>query len=74
MVIALCPKHSLASYPIEFNRDILPILSDACFACHGPDKHARQADLRLDDRDNAIATGAISPGKIDASSILERIV
>jgi hypothetical protein len=64
---------SAESARIEFNRDIRPILSDACFACHGPDKHSRQADLRLDDRDSAMAAGAITPNSPDSSSILERI-
>lgn len=58
---------------IDFNRDIRPILSDRCFACHGPDANARKGDLRLDQRDAAIAAGAIAPGKPDSSELVERI-
>jgi hypothetical protein len=39
---------------VEFNRDIRPIVSDTCFKCHGRDKHARKAELRLDVRDEAV--------------------
>src|SRR4051794_18724959 len=58
---------------IEFNRDIRPILSENCFACHGPDSAARKADLRLDLREAAIEAEAIVPKDVEASELVARI-
>jgi hypothetical protein len=58
---------------IEYNRDIRPILSENCFACHGPDSAARKADLRLDQRAAAVELGAIVPNDPEASGLIERI-
>jgi hypothetical protein len=57
---------------VRFNRDIRPILSDNCFACHGPDAKARDGKLRLDLRADALK--AISPGKPEDSDLLRRIL
>ena len=64
---------STAADEVAYNRDIRPILVENCFACHGADSASRQADLRLDRRDDAIASGGIVPGDPDSSPLLDRV-
>ena len=63
--------------PVDFGRDVLPILSDRCFQCHGPDATQRVSDLRLDQRASATARqqgdAAVVPGDSDASQLIRRI-
>jgi len=58
---------------IQFNRDVRSILSEKCFACHGPDANKRKAELRLDDEQSA-KDSAIVPGQPDESELLRRIL
>ncbi|MHC2067557.1 PSD1 and planctomycete cytochrome C domain-containing protein [Bremerella sp. T1] len=66
-----------AETPIVFNRDVRPILSDRCFACHGPDASSRAADLRLDDRESATQDlgghRAIVEGNANQSELIRRV-
>src|SRR5690606_7706344 len=44
-----------AAEPVDYNRQVKPILAGKCFACHGPDAETRKAGLRLDTREGALA-------------------
>ena len=69
----------LSAAPVDFQRDIFPILSDKCFHCHGPDEKARKGKLRLDTPDDAYRANAkgrttIVPGKSAESELVRRIL
>ena len=76
--LMVAPTNCVAVEPVDFEREIRPILANHCFQCHGPDEGARQADLRLDVRDVAtlaLDSGdvAIVPGDPEASQLLLRV-
>ncbi|MEC7293880.1 MAG: PSD1 and planctomycete cytochrome C domain-containing protein [Planctomycetota bacterium] len=78
-VLAVQPDLAVQPETLSFNHDVRPILSRACFACHGPDSEDRQAGLRLDVRESALqeldsGMRAIVPGKPTESELVARIL
>lgn len=78
LLALLALQRSMAEEPLDYGRDVRPILSDRCFACHGQDSNKREGELRLDQLEAAVKGGesgtAIVPGDPDASEMIKRIL
>ena len=79
LFLVLCLDSSEGGELIQFSRDIQPILSNHCYACHGPDEQTRESGVRFDQRLSALSKGnsgatAITPGNLDLSEVYRRIV
>jgi hypothetical protein len=78
ILFLLAASSAFAADPFSFNRDIRPILSENCFACHGFDSKKREAELRLDTPEGAYTAkdGAfpIKPGDLAKSEVWQRII
>ena len=74
MAAVVLSNGARAEEPLSYNRDVRPILAEHCFACHGPDSASRKGELRLDQRQAAIDSGAVVPSNPQDSSLVERIL
>ncbi len=73
-VAARAEREQAAPAPLSFNRDIRPILSNNCFACHGPDEKQRETKFHFDTKEGAFAEeGIIVPGSAAKSVMIKMI-
>ena len=68
-----CAGARAAAAPVDYNRDVQPILAENCFSCHGFDEKKREAGRRRDTREGALKKNAIVPGKPAQSELLKRV-
>ena len=68
---------SIEGAAVDFTRDVQPVLADRCYLCHGPDAEKREAKLRLDTREGALADrggyAAVVPGALEESELWQRV-
>lgn len=78
LLCGLCVSVARAEAPVNFDRDVRPILSEYCFHCHGPDSESREAELRLDEKASTLSKRddywIVKAGDPDASELMARIV
>jgi len=77
-VLSAVAATSKTTAKVDFNRDIRPILSDHCYACHGPDANKRKANLRFDLKESALGKAksgevAVVPGSPEKSEMIRRL-
>ena len=77
MLLGMFFNYAATAEEVNFSRDVLPLLSDRCFHCHGPDENHREADLRLDEKEAVFQDrdghAAVVAGNLDESELFRRI-
>src|SRR3954468_9454196 len=77
MLLLAGARSARADAPIDYARDVLPILSANCYKCHGPDETDREKELRLDQKQGAFrvvdGVAVIVPGEPGKSELTRRI-